>query len=101
MVKEMLIVFKREDKSLYESCEGCKCFVELKDDPKQYPKTVGVICNAPQTEMAQCYTYDWYRAVSHYHGERVKPQPEPKRIEPIDNRSAQEVLRQLRRIGKK
>jgi len=97
----MLIVFNRKEKSLVRKCEGCRFFVELRDDAKQYPKTVGIICNAPQVEMAQCFTYDWYRAVSHYHGERVKPQEEPKRIEPIDSRSAQEVLRRLRSIGKK
>lgn len=91
----MLIVFKREDKSLYGKCKGCNYFVELKDDEKQYPKTVGVVCGAVQPFMAQCFTYDWYRAVSHFH-ERVIPEiPEMPRADEVRT-----AIERLKRIGK-
>lgn len=66
----MLIVFKREDKWLYRKCLNCEYLVEFRDDPKMYPKTVGVVCGAPQHVMAFCFKYDWFRACGHYHGEK-------------------------------
>jgi len=91
----MLIVFKREDKSLYGKCKGCTYFVELRDDEKQYPKTVGVICGADQTFMAECFNFDWYRAVSHYHKRIPLAIPEMPRADEM-----RIVIERLRRIGK-
>jgi hypothetical protein len=96
----MLIVFNRKEKSLYRKCDGCTCFVELKDDEKKYPKTVGVICNAQQIFMSQCFKYDWYRAVSHYHGERTADKPIPQPLERTVTEDMHSALSRLRRIGK-
>ena len=91
----MLIVFKREDKALYRKCLNCEYFVELKDDPKQYPKTVGVICSAPQTIMIKCFKYDWFRACGHYH-EPIKKSVNDEKT--INSNEVRNVLERLRRL---
>jgi len=94
----MLIVFKREDKGLYRKCENCPYFAELRDDKDVYPKTVGVICNAPQTVMATCFKYDWFRACARYNGESVKPTVH---AENVDFNKIRESVQKLKRIGVK
>jgi len=96
----MLIVFNRKEKSLVRKCEGCKSFVELRDDEKHYPKTIAIICNAPQPFMAYCFKYDWYRAVSHYHGEARPTGEEPKPTETLKIEDYRIVLNRLRAIGR-
>jgi hypothetical protein len=93
----MLIVFKREDKALYRKCENCTFFMELRDDKEQYPKTVGVICNAPQTVMATCFKYDWYRACGHYNGVSATTYY-PTEFEEIEN--LRKTVANLKKIGK-
>jgi len=91
----MLIVFKREDKSLYRKCLNCPYFIELRDDKKRYPKTVGVICGAEQTYMAKCFKYDWYRACGRYREPIKKPANNGKTLK---SNELQVILKRLRRI---
>jgi len=94
----MLVVFKREDKSLYRKCLNCQFFVELKDDENLYPKTVGVVCNAPQTVMMTCFRYDWFRATGHYKSETVAFN---RTVKTVDLKPAYEVLKRLKKLGVK
>jgi len=101
----MLIVFRREDKYLYRKCLECKYMLEFRDDPKTYPKTVGVVCGAPQSVMAFCFKYDWFRACSHYHGEKpesvtvTEPQIEEKKTA-LNVTEINKILDKIRKLYK-
>jgi len=94
----MLIVFKREDKALYRKCLECSYFAELKDDKDLYPKTVGVVCNAPQAVMATCFKYDWFRACGHYKDETVTFN---RTVKLVNTYEAYKVLEKLKKVGVK
>lgn len=94
----MLIIFKREDKSLYRKCEKCRFFVEFKDDEKQYPKTVGVVCSAEQTYMVTCFNYMWFMASGHYKGSSIVklPSEEWDKINTL-----REIANNLKKLGER
>jgi len=91
-----LVVFKREDRSLYSKCETCKHFLELRDDRKVYPKTIAVVCNGEPSDYAECYDYMWL-LVSAKAKQKAKPEKE-KAVSP-DMAKLNEILTNLKKLG--
>jgi len=91
-----LVVFKREDRSLYGKCEGCNNFLELRDDPKVYPKTVAVVCRGNPEDWYECYDYMWL-LVSAKAKQKAKPEKE-KAVSP-DMATLNEILTNLKKLG--
>jgi len=96
-----LIVMKRKEKGLAKGCFDCDHFGELKDDPKQYPSTVAVVCNAPQTDFMNCFEYMWLMVKGRYHETPYKPKRERKPVIPAKPEEFNTILNRLRKIGKK
>ena len=94
----VLVIFKREDKALYRKCLNCPYFIELKDDPERYPKTVGVVCGADSEVVAKCFTYMWMLACGHPK-KRTVIKKEPELVPEIRNvQKMREILNNLRKL---
>ena len=94
----VLVIFKRKDKALYRKCLNCEYFIELKDDPKRYPKTVGIVCGADSETVAKCFTYMWMLASGHPK-KRTVIRKEPELVPEIkQNQEIRKVLENLRKL---
>ena len=96
-----LIVLKRKEKGLAKGCDDCTGFVELRDDPKKYPSTVAIVCNAPQSEYMKCFEYMWLMVKGRYRERGRKPKRKRVPAVPEVPNKLNEILKRLRKIGKK
>lgn len=82
-------------------CEECPDCREVKDDSKQYKNTRAVICGARHDKYKDCYEYRWLFVDRHLRATEPEPVTEETPIVAVDKRMTQDILKGLKKVGKR